>query len=261
MAVIITIVVRKFSVLASLDIETIQAEREIKFKETIISNRIKRNFYKYFSRINRMIRPVGTAAGNFFRWAYGRLVDFKENYNKEKASLVIDQNLINKLFLEAEELAKNERLDEAEKKYIEIIGVEPKSTKAFRSLGKLYFERKDFNEARQTYEHVVKLCEKDYETSLNQEGSQNIELANTLSGTYFDIALVNKAMDNYAGALASCDKALVIEPNNPRYLDTKLEISIIKKDKISALDAYQRLKGVNPENQKLDEFSAKIKEL
>ena len=175
--------------------------------------------------------------------------------------MVVDQNLINKLFLEAEELAKNERYEESEKKYIEIIGIEPKNTKAFRSLGKLYFERKDFNEARQTYEHVVKLCEKDYEAGLNQEGPQNIELANTLAGTYFDIALVNKAMDNYAGALSSCDKALVIEPNNPRYLDTKLEISIIKKDKISALDAFQRLKEVNPENQKLDEFSAKIKEL
>jgi hypothetical protein len=56
-------------------------------------------------------------------------------------------------------------------------------------------------------------------------------------------------------------KALKIEPNNPRYLDTMFRISIIIKDKVLAFEAYDRLSKVNPENQKLAEFKAQLAEL
>jgi hypothetical protein len=61
--------------------------------------------------------------------------------------------------------------------------------------------------------------------------------------------------------LLNARKALEIEPNNPRYLDTILEISIIKKDKVLANETYKRLKEVNPENQKLAEIKEEIAEL
>jgi tetratricopeptide (TPR) repeat protein len=263
LAVIITIVIRKFSVLAALDIETVQAEREIKFKEQIIGNRIKRNFFKYYAKIARLIAPIGGAISNFFKWFYQKLLDFKENYNKEKTGIILDQSKIDKLFLEAEELIKSEDFTNAEKKYIEIIGSDPKSIKAFRLLGKLYFERKDFNEAKQTFEHVLRLCEKDVDDAVKKGeiNEQNVEMQNILASTYFDIALVCRSIDNFEGALKYSNRALSIEPNNPRYLDTKLEISIIIKDKISALDAYEKLSQANPENQKLAEIKAKIGEL
>lgn len=260
LAIIINIVVRKFSVLAALDIDTIQSERETKFKEQIISNRLKRNYLKTYSKIMKVLRPIGHGIGSSFSYLYKKLLDFKENYNKEMTPKINEQEKVIKLYAEAEDFMKKEEFDEAEKRYIEIIGLDSKNVKAFRSLGKLYFERKDFHEAKQTLGHVLKLLEKNLE-NVSAPGENTGETSLLMASTYFDMALIVKATDNIDGCLEYINKALVLEPNNPRYLDTKVEISIIKKDKAGALDAYEKLKEANPENNKLEELKGKISEL
>lgn len=273
LGIIIVIVVRKFSVLANLDIENIQAEKEAKFKEQIISNRLKRNFFKYYSKIIRAVRPIFQAAGVFFMWIYKKLVEFKEGYESEEVPEGESQQAITKLFNEAEELIKKEELEQAEDKLVEIVSLDSKNIKAFRELGRLYFERKDYHEAEQTFTHALKLIEKESDiykvkakfSEESEEGKieekDDRDINSQLASICFDLALVDKFTDNFDGALANINKAFRLEPNNPRYLDTKLEISIIKKDKVSALDAYDRLVEVNPENQKLADFKKQISEL
>jgi tetratricopeptide (TPR) repeat protein len=268
LAVIIVIVVKKFSTLANLNIESIQAEREARFKEQIISNRIKRNYYKYYGRILKILRPAIDGIGNFFKWSYTKLVEFKENYNREKKLVSPDsRQTINKFFLEAEDFQKNGDLEKSESKYIEIISLDSKSFKAFKELGKLYFNRKDFNEAKQTFEHALKLLEHENLQSNKDSGNsyidkngqeKNVNLNIEISSIYFELTLVSRAMQNNDGALIYINRALSLEPNNPKYLDTKLEISIIKKDKISAWEAYEKLKEVNPDNQKIESFKEQI---
>lgn len=263
LTIIISIVVKKFSILVSLDVDSMQAEREARFKEQIISNRLKRNYLRYYTRVVKLIQPVGQALGDFFRWLHKSLIDFKENYNKEKIAEVDIDQTIEKLFLETEELIKNEDLDSAEKKFIDIIGLDSKNIRAFRGLGDLYFLRKNFNEAKQTFEHALKLLQKDSVETGNyiESGESTEDINSQITDIYYDIALVCKEIGVLSDALGSIDKALEIEPNNPRYLDTKLEISIIKKDKGAALSAYEKLKEANPENQKLDEFKQQIDEI
>jgi tetratricopeptide (TPR) repeat protein len=262
LSVIIIIVVKKFSILANLNIETIQAEREARFKEQIISNRIKRNYYKYYGKILKVLRPAFDGISNFFKWSYAKLVEFKENYNREKKTAGPDsRQAISKLFSEAEDLEKSGALDKSESKYIEIISLDSKNFKAFKELGKLYFNRKDYNEAKQTFEHALKLLEHESLQSNADVQGKNMNLNIEIASIYFELTLVSRAMQNNDGALVSINRALSIEPNNPKYLDTKLEISIIKKDKISALEAYDKLKEVNPDNQKIENFKGQIDEL
>jgi len=61
--------------------------------------------------------------------------------------------------------------------------------------------------------------------------------------------------------LGSIKRSLEKHPNNPRYLDTMIEISIINKDKISALEAFDKLKEANPDNKKLEEWKKEIRKL
>ena len=266
LGIIITIVLKKFSVLANLDIETIQTEREAKVKERIISKRLKRNFFRYFSKLSRGFKPIGTGISNFFKWSYKKLIEFKDNYNKEKEIVSEDSEVvINKLFSEAEDLIKDDDLNSAENKYIEIIGIDSKNIKAFKNLGKLYVDRKNYNEAKETLEHALRLLEKDYEeASLDgeaKEEGQAEDINSQIAGICNSLSEIFRAAEDYGEAQKRIEKALKIEPNNPRYLDTKLEISIINKDKAAALDAYDKLKEVNPDNKKLDDFQAQIKEL
>ncbi|OGF26365.1 hypothetical protein A2303_06055 [Candidatus Falkowbacteria bacterium RIFOXYB2_FULL_47_14] len=256
LAAIIVIVVRKFSILANLDIDNIPAEREAKFKEQIIGKRMKRNFLKYYSRLARIIGPLGEAIGNLFKWLHERLLEFKENYNREKAAPVDTEAGIDRLFLEIEEAVKKSDWEGAEKRYIEIIAIDSQNVKAFRGLGLLYYNQKNYGEASQTLEHALKLLEKKYEAEGNNDDT-NTQLA----AIYFDLGEVDRITENYANAAANLDKALAIEPNNPRFLDGKLEISIAGKDKIGALEAYERMAAVNPENQKLAIFKEEIDKL
>ena len=249
--VIIFLVVRKFSVLANLDLNTIQSEREEKIKKRIIESRIKRNFMKHYMKMMRMTKPIKEIVAGFIKSQHDKLLDAKEEY-KSKKSVEMPENKIDKLFLEFEDLEKNEDIDGAEKKLIEIIGIDGKNIKAFRELGNLYFDRKDYNEAKQTFEHVIRLFEK-----------EEVDAANSvkLSDIYFDLASVLRAMEDLDNVIVNLDKSLALEPNNPRYLDTKLEISIMNKDKDLALETYNKLKEVNPENQKLEELKKQIEEI
>ncbi len=269
---IIVVVVRKFAVLANLDVETIQAEREIRIKEQIISSRLKRVFFKHYNLFVNIMKPVGGFASKTLKGFYDKLLDFKDNYNKDDSVNPMLKNDVEgkKVIAEAEEFKENEEWEEAEKRYIEIIGQDSSNIQAFKGLGQVYFERKDYYEAKETMEHAEKLLEKNYNDlfikeekgGLNEdEKKERDKLSVELAKIYFDLSLVEKAIDNLDMALKNIIKALKIQPNNPRYLDTMFELSIINKDKANALEAYKKLAGVNPENQKLEDMKEKLDQL
>ena len=198
----------------------------------------------WISKFVRLLRPLWQAMSDFLKWAFRKLYELKESY---KSELILKGNdapgRINELLGEAEELIKRNDYEGGEKKLIEIINLDNKNIEAFKKLGSLYLERKSFNEAKETFKHVLKLT----------EGKE--------SEIYFGLSLVYKEMGDFINALANTNSALELEPNNPRYLDTLLDISIINKDKVLALGAYKKLKEVNSENQKLSELKKQIDEL
>ncbi|MEA3450042.1 MAG: hypothetical protein U9Q85_03665 [Patescibacteria group bacterium] len=262
LGVIIIIVLRKFAILANLDVDSIPAEREAKIKEKIISSRLKRIYFKHFNQLSRLITPIGKWTGEFLKDLYAKLLELRDNYKKEEEQ-ASGEGVVDKLFLDAGELIKEEKWEEAEKKYIEIIEIDSVNIKAFKELGRMYYERKDYNEAKQTILHALKLVGKEsvYEQSKDENEEKTEDNNLRIAELYFDLTLVNKAVELYEEAIKSIDNALRLGKNNPRYLDTKIEISIINKNKISALNALEKLKKVNPENHKLAEFKEQVDKL
>ncbi|MDD5032090.1 MAG: hypothetical protein PHR36_03530 [Patescibacteria group bacterium] len=249
LSVIIFIVVRKFSVLAGVDVENIPAEREARVKERIISSRLKRNIFKWSSRLTKIFIFLGEKGGIFSKWIYKKLHDLKESYGAEMILPIADkEKKIGELSVKAEEMIGEDNFKEAEKRLIEIIGLDSQNIEAFKSLGNLYFENKNYEDARQTFTHVLKLT----------KDSQNSE---EIGETNFELSLVDRADGRLDEALGEIKEALKTAPNNPRYLDMMAEISIMKKDKVSALDAYGKLAKANPDNQKLKDFKKQIGEL
>lgn len=244
LSAMIVIAVRKFPALAALDVENMPQEKEAKFKEKIITNRLKRNIIKYSSRVARILNPVGQGLAYFLKWAYGKLDEAKEKY-KMGAVLPAEktEETVEGIISEAGNFIKKEDFETAEKKLIQAINIDAKNISAFKALAGLYFKKKSYNEAKQTFEHVLKLI-----------GEEDAEI-------YFDLSLTGKEAGDMESAIANIEKAAAIEPNNPRYIDTMLEISIINKDKERALKAYEEMKQVNPENQKLRDIKKEIDEL
>jgi tetratricopeptide (TPR) repeat protein len=248
-SIIIFIVVKKFSVLATMDVDSIPAEKEAIVRERIISNRLKRNIFKWSSKAGKVFRFLGDKLGILGKIFYKKLHELKDSYKTEVILATGDkEKKIEELSAQAKEMMGDEEIKEAERKLIEIIGLDSQNIEAFKSLGDLYFENKNYEEAKQTFKHILKLMKDSEETA--EIGEIN-----------FNLALTNKAAGNLVESLADIKEALKYAPNNPRYLDTMLEISIIKKDKISALDALEKLEKSNPDNQKLEDFREQIKGL
>ena len=68
-------------------------------------------------------------------------------------------------------------------------------------------------------------------------------------------------MREYTAARDNLQEAINISPNNPRYLDSILNLCIIEKDQSAACKYYAKLAEANPENQKLEEIKKQIDEL
>jgi tetratricopeptide (TPR) repeat protein len=70
-----------------------------------------------------------------------------------------------------------------------------------------------------------------------------------------------EAERDVSGAFRHLQKAVELAPNNPKYLDFLLEVSIMLEEKETALETYEKFHAINPENQKLSEYKARIEAL
>ncbi|MFH1412780.1 MAG: tetratricopeptide repeat protein [bacterium] len=250
LGVIGAIVFRKFTVLASIDVENIEAEKQAAVKRRIISEKFQRNVNKWIIRIWRIIKPVLKLLNRFFSFIYKKLLDSKSKYSQTdlQPGQNVDQQ-VEGLFAQAQDLVHKEELAEAENKYIEIIGLDSKNFKAFQLLGELYLYRQNYQEAEQTLQHAVKL-----KTS---NGGDAPELANV----YFDLSYVYEAQKDHAEAVDNMKKALKIDSNNPRYLNKMIELCIMIDNKGDAYDACKKLEKVNPDNKKLKELKQRVTDM
>lgn len=245
LAGIIIIVVRKFPAVAAVNLETIQREKEAEIKEKIIAERLERKTRGVLKKLISVISPLKLWFKNQFKKIYNKILTLEKYYQKKQKITPAAEDLelkTKKLLLTAEELKKENKLKEAEEKYIEVISMDQKNLQAYKGLGDLYLEANNYDYARETFEHILKLKADDIDT-------------------YINLGLLYKAQNNNEKALKYFNQAVSLEPNNPRSLDFLLEMSILLENKSLALETFKKLKEVNPENQKLAEFKEKISAL
>lgn len=256
LAVTIFILLRKVPQLSSFEAENTLEEKQKKVKKYLLENRLDRKIEDFGRNLGGYLRPL---TGKFIRAIEKWIKDFKdkiskaeEKYNRVRKRTIrakpgLAQEKAKLLIGEAYDLLEQENFNEAEKNYIEAISYDHQNVLAYRGLGKLYIATKEFKEARESFEHVAKLIAR---------GAGKTELNDfiSLGLIYAEIGEPKRALNNFK-------KAWKLEPDNPKNLDFLCAASIIAKDKETAKKAYEGLKRVNPENQKLGEFEEEIKKL
>ncbi|MCX6797992.1 MAG: hypothetical protein NTX66_02125 [Candidatus Falkowbacteria bacterium] len=246
--VILTIVIKKFPALAILDVNNIPGQKETRFKENIMKARLERDLARWGNIFMKIKNLVGRRLG-FFKSLHIKLKTLADHYKKsKKLSLSERQERVRILLTEADEDTKNENLNSAETKLIEIIRLDNQNLKAFRDLGDVYYLAKKYHEAKQTLEYALKLA-------------ANLKEDKAKPEINFVLAEINQDLGDLEASLNYIREALEFEANNPRYLDLLLELSIIKKDKNSAVATLAKLEEVNPENNKLEEWQNRINSL
>jgi len=253
LAVIIFILARKFPVLAVLNIENIPGEKEASFKKEIIKKRVDRDLERTVGAVARLWLAVGGKLKELLSVSEKNLKKAKAMYKKKQRMSWSDKNrTIRELIVEAEDAEKKGNASLAEEKLLEIISLDQKNLRAFFDLGKLYHEERKYPEAIQTLRHSLKIAAK-------QKGGEGSELS--AAEIYFSLALINRDSDNLDAAFEDMSDALDREPNNPRYLDLILDLSIMRKDKEAASRFLEKMAAINPENSKLQGWLEEIRSL
>lgn len=270
LSVISFIVGRKFSKVKILDVDTVPEAQTAKVRDRILIERMKRQTQRSKELLQKSASPIFLWLKSLFRKLFDKIYALEKKYQKEAAERkpITRTELIGKLnYLldEASDFVKQEKFSEAEKRYIEIVSADPKNIAAYEGLTGVYLALKEYKQALQTAQFILKLLEKksrpvERETDLGQKYN-TITNASEVSELCYKIGCIYQLMGKIDKAAASFAKALSLEPNNPRLLDQMIQTSIILKNKIQALEFIQRLAEVNPENQKVKEYYEKIKEL
>ncbi len=249
---VLIIIIRKFSVLSVLSTDNIPGEKEASFKKELIKKRVDRDLSKisnFFISLGNSSRRKGKS---YLSLLENNLKRVKSFYLKNKAfSLEKKEQIIKNLFKDVELAEKEEDAPQTEAKLLEIINLDEKNSEAFYALGHFYFESDKLNEAIQTFSHVLKLLIRE-----KKEGNRGSSIS--ISELYFSLAEVAEKMERIDNALEYIAEALDLEPNNPRFLDLALDLSIAKGDKKLASNYYSKMTIINPENTKLASWEGEI---
>lgn len=290
LAAVVIIVVRKFPQLTAVEVETLHEVKQARTKEQIKRQRFERNLVVFLDKLKIKLRHVAkvkqgweAVQGKFRIAVFGLQQRYKQavaeeaqKTKPESAGGKEKEQASRDLLQQADDAYTKGDLAEAENRYIDVIRRDMRNVEAYRGLGKVYFDMEKFREATETFNFLLKLKPDDGRSHNRlgmiaeaqghwEEATKQFETAVKLeSGSairYFDLGRAYVALRKPALSLRNFAKAVDIEPNNPKYLDQLLEISIMSKDAELAKATYDRLRLVNPDNQKLEEFRQRIAEI
>ncbi|MFA6534402.1 MAG: tetratricopeptide repeat protein [Patescibacteria group bacterium] len=277
--VIIFIVGRKFSKLAQINLETLPEVKASATKERIVRAKLERNILIPFRHFLKKAKPAAVVAGEIVRRLVEKTLEWEKKYSRPlKTGGKTAETSAQKVALVAAgyDLLAAGKEAEAEKKFIDAIALDPQAVEAYHGLGELYWEQGKLAEAQETFEYIIKLNADNYDAhshlgniaaakgdwaKARDYHQKSISLDSQAAVHYLDIARVYQEMGEPAKAYESLEKAVGLEPNNPRNLDALLNLSIMMNKKKEARDLLKKLREVNPENQKLDEFEGMIRKM
>ena len=246
---IIFIIVRKLPAISLIKVEETETEKLEKERlERIKNEMIIKRIIKWRNNLIRFLqqcfKPVKYLVVAFLQFLNKKLQETKKKYRRITENLSPEEIAlkIKNLMKEAEEYVKNKQYDLAEKYYLEALSLDFKNVDVYEAIGWLYIEKKQYKEARESLEFILKLNPNHCEA-------------------YYGLAEIARREGKIDEAIEFAKKLVELSPNNPRYLDFLVEMCIIGERADLAKSALEQLKIVNPENQKLSEFEAKIKEL
>lgn len=282
-ATIALIIGRKLSVIRAIDVTLQPGERARSVKARLLEHRLERKVAGFGQSLGRYLRPFWKGLKESVSRLYHAVSELNKRYERQLKELQqashapTDQvGKVRQLLTEADTFISSQSWSEAEQRLIEVIGLEPKNIDAYRRLGDLYLEQKNYEDARQTFEHLIRLNQADDVAyaglahvaeaegrlgDARDEYVHSIKLNDAVAQHHLDLSKVALAMNVPDDAIRAAKAAVRLEPNNPKMLSGLLDAYVQAKDAVGAKSILERLREVNPENQRLEDWQTQIDKL
>jgi cytochrome c-type biogenesis protein CcmH/NrfG len=232
--------------IASMDVSTDPVRRRSGMKQELFVRRLERASRLPFSRLAKVGPWFGEHVGKYLKAWHARVIALERHYKRlqteQKSGVSGALELRRSLRAEAERLFSEGSYTLCEQRLIELVSMDPRDAEVYELLGRVYTASRQFDQAKETFSYAHQLAPKD---------------ASIL------VSLGELAMRDGAFAQAAdfFGQAVEERPGNPKYLDFLVEASILAGDRVRAEHGVRLLREVNPENQKIPEFTDRISAL
>lgn len=274
-------IIKKFSLLTNINVDNLPEVKIQRQKDAILKSRLERSWLELFSKLQVLANPAKSKLKGALKQYYKKLKDIEKDIRRrgfEKLSSSVDRSqAIDEILTSAKQHINNEEYNQAEETILDAIGIDQHNIEAYRLLAEVYRLKKEYSQARETLEYLLKLThaeDPDVYYSLadiakergnlkqaEEEYIKSISLSDDNYLYLLSLAEVYVDLEEEEKALETAKRALLLAPNNPKILDFLINISIIMSDKELAYDYLAKLKEVNPANQKITEFIERIDSL
>jgi len=247
---IVILITRKFSHLNRIDTSVIPGEKTKDVKSALMEQRLERKFQSLGKFFEQAIKPVLARLSQWLKRLREKVVVRAKHYRERTKAKNLPsleekeetRQKVNRLLTEAIDFEKSGDLHNAEAKYLEVLSLDMKNIEAYEHLGWIYYQNKDYVHAKETFEFIKKINAKEDEI-------------------YLCLGEVCWALGQKEESLLNYKEAVRLNPNDPRNLDLLYHAAIKLNDKYLATTTLDKLKQVNPENQKLAELEQELMSL
>ncbi len=231
-AAIAWVVIRKLPQISSLHISESPKERLQRLKQHIIVSRVLRKFG--LARKKIVSPETWQRISYLVKESYAKLKMLEDTYKTQTAGAKM------KLLLSRGSDSIIDDPEVAERCFLDVITIDPRNLSAYEGLSRIYLGKGAFKEAIEVLEFLMKLNP-------------------ASSGRYmFELAAAFQKRNELKEAWKYATRATEEEPGNPKYLDFLVELAILEGHKKEGQKYLEKLREVNPENAKIEEFRERI---
>ncbi len=244
LALLIFIALRKLPQIKIIDPSSSREAKVKGVKHDILRKRFERVSGEQMAKVKTQMSGPFVTLQRVVRRLAAKLAAVERAYTeRQKTTSRHKPNVqeLRRMVEEARVLVNDDSYDDAEKKLVEVLSIDPKNAAAYELIGRLYIYTKNIQNAKEAFKYLHRLSPQD---------------ASVLA-SLGEIAVLE---NNYPSALTYFSRAKNISPNNPKYLDFFIDAAIRTGDVMEANIALTHLREVNPDNQKIAVFEERIEE-
>jgi Flp pilus assembly protein TadD len=233
----------KWHQLQLLDPDSLPEAQTRKLKNELLKQRMTRVGDAYVKRAQKdLFKPLALKSQEAIRRVAGKLTAAERSFKrKQMEEQGVDPDMLADMMKQAKQLYDEQDWDRTEKMLIELISVNARYADAYELLGRVYMAKKEYGLAQETFVFLQKLAPHDASVLAN-------------------LGEVSEKRGEKEQAFTYFQQAMEISPKNPKYLDFVITAGIETDHVDEAFHALERLRAVNPDNSKIEEFSEKIRE-
>lgn len=238
--VLIGIIARHWTTLASIEVGEEKKRQEVALKEAIIHARLANQVATIKNLFKQVMRPIYTVCATQWDLFVRKIHHLEQAYERRMPRSAREKALmITQKLAEARECMDAEP-ERAEELFYYVLRLDAKQAQGYEGLAQLYTQNGDIEKAVEIYNFLAHLNPK-----------QAIEYR-------FAMAKAYKQAKMYDKALTESSECLSAEPQSPRFLDFFIDLCIIRGDFREGGKALETLRRVNPENGNIEKYSASL---